>query len=81
VAILVPPPVFQEEDAVLDLPMIADCCQELGGGDRPGIDAGEEVARVREPQRAIVRDDIAVYAERNLAAREAESFANVLNVI
>ena len=81
VAILVPPAVFEKEDTVLDLPVIANCGQQLSGGDRAGIDAGKKIARVRQPHGAIVSDDITVHAERDLAAWEAEGFANVLAVV
>ena len=80
-AILVPPPVLQEEDAILDLPVVADCRQQLGGGDRPWIDTREKVARVREPDGAIISDDIAVHAQRDLAAGKAERMADVLAVL
>jgi hypothetical protein len=36
---------------------------------------------VGHPHGAIVGDDIAVHAERDLAAWEAEGFANVLAVV
>lgn len=81
VAVLVPPAVFEKEDAVLDLPVIADRGQQLVGSNGAGIDTGEKVARVGEPHGAIVGDDIAVHAKRNLATWEAEGFANVLAVV
>src|SRR6187401_1847542 len=74
VAVLVPPAVFEEEDAVLNLPVIADRSQELRSRDRARIDAGQKVARVGEPHGAISSDDIAVHAERDLTAGEAEGF-------
>ena len=66
---------------LFNLPVIADRSQELRSRDRARIDAGQKVARVGEPHGAISSDDIAVHAERDLTAGEAEGFANVLDVI
>ncbi len=79
--ILVPPAIFEKEDAVLDLPVIANGHQQLVGSDRGGINAGHEVARIALPHGAIVSDDIAVHAQADLAAGEAQRFANVLAVL
>ena len=80
VAVLIPPAVLQKEDAVLDLPVIADRREELLGGDRTGIDAGHEVARIGQPHCAIVGDDVAVHAQRDLAAGKAQRLADVFGV-
>lgn len=55
-SIFIPPPVFEEEVAVFDLPVIADVRQQLGGRDPRGIEAGQKVATV-------VGDDIAIGGE------------------
>jgi len=81
VTVLIPPAVLDEEDAVFDLPVIAHRGQQFVGGDRTRIDAGQEVARVGEPHRAIVSGDIAVHAQGNLTAGEAERFADVSGVL
>jgi len=53
VAILIPPPILQEVEAVLHPPVIADVSQEVRGGDALGIEARDEVSH-------IVREDLAV---------------------
>lgn len=53
VAILVPPAVLQEVQAVFDPPVIADMPQEFRSGDAVRIEARDEVAHV-------VREELAV---------------------
>ena len=49
VAVLVPPPILQEVEAVFQPPMIADVPQEVRRGDALGIEARHEVSHlVRE---------------------------------
>jgi hypothetical protein len=79
--ILVPPAIFEKEDAVLDLPVIANGCQQFRGSNGAGIDTAKKVARIGQPHGAIVRDDIAVHSQSDLAAREGQRFANVLGVL
>ena len=80
-SIFVPPPIFDEEQAVLDLPMPAHVGQKLRGADPVRVEAGEEVARVADAHGTIVGDHIAVDANGNLAAWKAELVANVSDVL
>ena len=80
-AVFVPPAVFEKEDAVFDLPVIADGGQQLVGADRAGIEAGEEVARIGKAHGAVIRDHVAVDAERDLAAGKAERVAEIGDVL
>jgi hypothetical protein len=61
--------------------VIADGCQQLVGRDRARIDAGQEVARVRETHGAVVGDHIAIDAERDLAAGKGERLAEIGDVV
>ena len=81
VAIFVPPAVFQEEDAVLDLPVIANVGQQFLGAHFAGIDAGQEVARVMQTHGAVFSREVAIDAECDLAAGEVQLVANVLGVV
>jgi len=81
VTIFVPPPILQKELAVLDLPVIADRRQQLVSGDIAGIEAGQEVASVRETYRAVFFDDVSIDAQRDLTAWKTEPLANVLDVV
>lgn len=80
-SIFVPPPIFDEEEAVLDLPVLADQFQQLVGADLAGIEARQEVARIVRAHAAIAGKDIAVHAERNLAAGEVQRLANVVGIV
>ena len=46
VPVLVPPTVFEEEQTVFDMPVLADPFQQLVGADRVGIATTGEVPRV-----------------------------------
>lgn len=81
VAILVPPAVFEKENAILDLPVIADMGQQFIGPDFARIDAGQEVARVVQTHGAVFGRNVAINAERDLAAGEVQLFANVFGVV
>lgn len=80
-AILVPPTVLHEEDAVLNLPMIANRCKKLVRANIARIDAGQKIARVGQQHFAGVVNDVAIDPQRHLAARERERFAHVLGVV
>ncbi len=80
-AIFVPPAVLDEEDAVFNLPMIANVCQQFVGADLAGINAGQEVASVVQAHCAIFRGDVVINAEGDLAAREFQLLADVVGVV
>lgn len=81
VAVLIPPAVFEKEDAVLDLPMSAHGSQQVVGTNVVGTDAGQEVARIGQLHRAIVADDITIHAQRDLTAWKGQPLANVLGIV
>lgn len=64
VAVLVPPAVIDEVQAVLDLPMIAHQPQEFGRGDPVWVQAGNEVARVVRDKFAVGFANLAIDAQR-----------------
>jgi hypothetical protein len=65
VAIFVPPASLRNEDAVFNLPVIADVGQQLIGANFACIEAGQEVARVVQTHGAVVGTDVAIDAERS----------------
>jgi hypothetical protein len=79
--ILVPPAVFEKEDAVLDLPVSTHGREQLLSANFARIAAGEKVSRVRKTDRAVVGNDITIDANRDLAARKAERVANIGRVV
>ena len=81
VAVLVPPAIFEKEDAVLDLPMPAHRGKQVVGTNVIGADARQEVARVGQVDSAVFANDIAIDAQRDLTARKGQLLANVLGVV
>jgi hypothetical protein len=63
-AVLVPPPVLQEVEAVLQPPVIADMPQKVGCGDRVGIKAGNEVPHVVREDFAVGSANFTIHAQR-----------------
>jgi len=70
VPVFVPPAVFEEEVAILDLPMIAYILEQSRCTDPLGSQAGDEVARVVQDGRAGVVQHVAIDPQRNAATRE-----------
>lgn len=64
VAILVPPPIFGEVQAVFDSPMVPHVGQNVGGRDLVGVEAGNEVAHVVRDELAVGGADFAIDADR-----------------
>lgn len=81
VAVFIPPAIFQKEDAVFDLPVLPHRRQELVGVDVTGIDAAEEVARLREAYNAVVAGHVTIDAQRDLTSRELQRVANISGVL
>lgn len=79
--ILVPPAIFHEEQAILDLPVVAHMLQKLRGGSVIRIEAGDEVASVGQAHRAVIGDDVTIDAHADLATGKAECVANVRLVV
>lgn len=80
-AIFIPPAVFDKEDAVFHLPMVACGAKQLDGGNVIRAGAGEKVARVGKPHRAIAGDQVAIDAQGDLAAGIFQFVANVSDVV
>ena len=80
-AIFVPPPIFDEEQAVLALPVPAHVSQKLRGADPIWVEAGEEVARIANAHGAIIGSHITIHAQADRAAREAERVAQIGDVL
>lgn len=64
VAILVPPPIFGEVQAVFDPPMVPHVGQEVRGRDLVGVEAGNEVADVVRDELAGGGANLAIDADR-----------------
>jgi len=64
VAILVPPPIFGEVQAVFDPPVVPHVGQNVCGCDLVGVEAGNEVAHVVRDELAVGGSDLAIDADR-----------------
>ena len=79
--ILVPPPVFEKEEAVFDLPVLADEFQQLVRTDLARIEVAQEVARIVRAHGAIAGNHVAIHAQGDLAAGEVKRLADVIGVV
>lgn len=79
--ILIPPAVFGEEVAVLDLPVVAHGLQQPGRGDTLGGDAGDKVACIVRNELALSRQHVAIHAHGDVAVRHLQTFTNILGVV
>lgn len=80
-AVFIPPAILEEEQRVLDLPMAPDCGQQLAGGDRTRIEAGDEVAGVVRDEGAIGGDQVAIDAQRDATAGKAQPFLDIVGIV
>jgi hypothetical protein len=64
VAVLVPPAVLQEVEAVFDSPMVADVPQPVRPGDLLGIEAGDEIPHVVRENLAVGSANLAINSQR-----------------
>lgn len=64
VAVLVPPPILQEVEAVFQPPVVADVPQEIRGGDAAGIETRDEVSHVVREDFAVGGANLAINAQR-----------------
>lgn len=80
-AVFIPPTIFDEEQAILDLPMRADGSQQFARGDAFGIEAGEKIACVGGSQRTVRVDHVPINTQRNLRVGEAQLLTKVTGVV
>ena len=78
VAILIPPTILHEMQAVFHLPMIACRGLKLRSRDRTRIEAGGEVAAVARKNCAVARPHFPIDAQRNAAVGEAQTLAEII---
>lgn len=81
VTVFIPPTVFEEEDAVFDLPMATNLRQQFVGANILRVDAGQEISRVGQMHGAVLAHDIAIDAQGDLTAGKGQSLANVLGIV
>lgn len=81
VAVFVPPTVLEKEQTVFDLPMRADCAQQILSSDRIGIEAGEKVARVGQLHRAVGGGYVPINTQRNLRSGKVQLLTNITGVL
>jgi len=80
-AVFIPPAIFDEEQAVFNLPMGAHRGQEFARGDTIGIKTGEKITRVGGSHRAVRGDHVPINTQRNLRSGEAQLLTKVTGVV
>jgi hypothetical protein len=67
VTILVPPPIFQEVQAVFDSPVLANMPQEISSGHLLGIEAAHIIACIMQDDFTVCRAQLTIHTQTNLA--------------
>ena len=78
VAILVPPTVLDEMQAVFHLPVVAHIRLKPRGRDRARIETGGEIAAVARKNRAVARPHFAIDAQRDAAFGKVQTLAEIV---
>ena len=81
VTIFVPPAIFQEMKAILDLPMATNQRQEIGRRHGIGIEAGDEIACVERNDISVRTSQLSVDAQRDPTAWQAQRRSNVVGIV
>ena len=81
VAVFIPPAVFEEMQAILDLPMRADQTQQIGGGHLVRVETGHVIADVVRNDLAAGRAQLAIHAQRDAAPRQVQRVTDVVGVL
>lgn len=63
-AVLVPPAILQEVEAVFQSPVAADVPQQVRRGDLLGVEAGDEVSHIARQHFAVRRAQLTIHADR-----------------
>ena len=75
------PAIFQEMQAVFNLPMTANIAQQIGRRYLIRVKTGDVVTHIVRDDLAVGRAQLTIHAQRNLAARQIQRLANVVRVI
>ena len=78
VAVLVPPTVLDEMQAVFHLPMVAYIRLKPGGRDRARIETGGKIATVARKNHAVARPHFAIDAQRDAALGKVQTLAEIV---
>ena len=81
VAIFVPPPIFQEVQAVFHPPVVADVPQQIRGGDAAGIEARHEIPHVVRHSFAGGGPQFTIDAQDYATAGQVECVTHVVGVV
>lgn len=81
VAVFVPPAIFDEVEAVFDLPVSANVGMKLGRRDHVRIEAGHEIPALVEENLSLGRTHFAIGTEGDLAVGKVQTLADMLGVI
>ena len=79
-AVLIPPAVLQEVEAVFHLPMPADIRLQVRRGDRTGVKTGDKIATFTGENVSRGRTHFTIDAQRDLASGDVQTFAQIRGI-
>jgi hypothetical protein len=80
-AVLIPPAIFDEVQAVFHLPVVANVGLQRGGGDASRVKAGGEIATIVQENLSLGRADFTIDTEDDLTIRKVQTLADIRGVI
>ena len=80
-AVFVPPAIFDEVEAVFDLPVSANVGVKLGRRDHVRVEAGHEIPALVEENLSLGRTHFAIGTDGDLAVGKVQTLADMLGVI
>lgn len=79
--ILVPPPILDEMQAVLDLPVVTHEFLKIGSRDLRRVEACDEVSRVMRTRRVLSVEHLAINTKNDLTIRQIQLLTKVIGVV
>jgi hypothetical protein len=80
-AVLIPPAIFDEVQAILHLPVVANVGLQYGGRDATGVEASREIAAIVQENLSLGRAHFAIDTEDDLAIGKVQTLADIPSVI
>lgn len=81
VTIFVPPAVFQEVQAVFNLPMTANITQQISRRNLRRVETGNKITHIMRDNLSTRSAQLAINAQRDLTTRQVERLTNVIGVV
>lgn len=81
VVVFIPPAIFDEVQAVLHMPMVANVGLQCGGRDATGVETGREIAAIVRKNLSQGRAYFAIDTKDDLTIRKVQTVADILGVV